>query len=76
MFSPQANEGLGENFWVLGLRLNGLHKIRLIDVAPIGFVNPFQQLDNGMSGRLEVLGGVLVARRIATADMSAGEAHP
>src|SRR4051812_19438968 len=47
-----------------------------IDIAPAPSLRRIVALDDGMTGGVEMLGGVLVGRIIATADMAAGPADP
>src|SRR5713226_10051564 len=47
----------------------------LVDIAPAPGFPSFQRSDDGMPGRVKVLGGVFVLGRIATAYVTAGEAE-
>src|SRR5262249_9346627 len=48
----------------------------LVDVAPGPVLARLERADEGVVRAVEVLGGVLVLRRIAAADVAAGEAEP
>jgi len=45
----------------------------LVDITPTPVFSRLKRLDNGVVRRMEVLGGMLVLRRIATANMPAFE---
>jgi hypothetical protein len=47
----------------------------LIDVAPAPVFSGLEGLDDGVLRLMEMLGGVLVGRAVATADVSADEAE-
>jgi hypothetical protein len=47
----------------------------LIDIAPDPVLARFEGLDDGVVGGMKVLGGVLVFRRVAAADVAADKAE-
>ena len=49
--------------------------VDFIHVAPAPVLAGFDRLDQRMARHVEMLGGVFVFRRVATADVSACEAH-
>src|SRR4029450_12430048 len=50
-------------------------EVHLVDVAPPPVLAPLQGLDDGVLGRLEVLGGVLVGARVTAADVATRQAQ-
>jgi hypothetical protein len=56
-----------------GLNLSRLH---FIDIAPHPRLSRLNRANQGMMNVVEMFGGVLVLRRVATSNVSARQAHP
>ena len=55
---------------------SAISHLHLVDVAPAPIFSGFEGLDDGVFGLVKVPGGMLVLRRIAATNVSAGETQP
>src|SRR5436305_15290005 len=61
--------------WGFGLEYDSELDHHLVDVAPAPVLARLERAHEGVVGGVEVAGGVVVLRRVAVADVAAGEAE-